>query len=97
MEQLFTPTERTMTAQAANSIKNRFPQYVWGNADIARTTRLDPGVKRPISNACFRKPQWKFPTSLIDPLIWYWTRLDFYNEPGEVPPILCIGVYLGLK
>ena len=34
----------------------------------------------------FRKPQWKFPTSFIDPLIWYWTRLKFYSDPALVPP-----------
>jgi hypothetical protein len=92
LEQLFTPIERTMTAQAANSIKNRFPQYAWENAELARAPLLDPEVKWPIANACFRKPQWKFPTSLIDPLIWYWTRLKFYNEPAEVPPPLHRGV-----
>ena len=36
LEQLFTPGDRVMTAQAANSIKNRFPHYAWENADIAK-------------------------------------------------------------
>ncbi len=29
----------------------------------------------------FRKPQWKFPISLIDPLIWYWQKLGIYEDP----------------
>ena len=31
VEQLFTPTERTMYAQAANAIRLRLPQYPWEN------------------------------------------------------------------
>ena len=31
VEQFFTPTERTMTAQAANAIRVRLPQYSWEN------------------------------------------------------------------
>ncbi len=32
----------------------------------------------------FRKPQWQFPVSLIDPLIWYWAKLGFYDEPDAL-------------
>ena len=28
-----------------------------------------------------QKTQWRFPISLIDPMIWYWTHLGFYEEP----------------
>ncbi len=57
LEQLFTPTQRVMTAHAATSIKNRFPQYAWENVELARAPLLDPNVRWPIANACFRKPQ----------------------------------------
>ena len=92
LEQLFTPTQRVMTAHAATSIKNRFPQYAWENVELARAPLLDPNVRWPIANACFRKPQWKFPVSFIDPLIWYWTHLDFYSDPATVPAPLHRGV-----
>ncbi len=34
--------------------------------------------------ACDFSAQWIFPTSLIDPLIWHWTHLRFYDEPNEL-------------
>ena len=77
LEDSFVPLQRTMTAQAANTIKTRFPEYYWVNADFPVQALLDPKVEWPVTLARFRKPQWRFPTSLIDPLIWYWTHLRF--------------------
>ena len=44
VEEFFVPQQRTMTAHAADSIKARFPQHTWINADLARHTLLDPLV-----------------------------------------------------
>ena len=81
-----------MSAQAADSIKARFPEYAWVNADLPGRTLLDPMFEQPVTLARFRKPQWRLPTSLIDPLIWYWTHLRFYNEPNDLQGILARSV-----
>ncbi len=70
-----------MTALAGQRIKDRFPEYVWGNLDAPKTALLRANTEWPKNLARFRKPQWQFPVSLIDPLIWYWTKLCFDNEP----------------
>ncbi len=40
----------------------------------------------------FKKTQWRFPSSLIDPLIWYWKRLDVYDEPETLEGVHGRGV-----
>jgi hypothetical protein len=70
-----------MTAPAGQRIKDRVPAYVWGNLDAPKTSLLRANTAWPKNLARFRKPQWRFPVSLIDPLIWYWAKLVFYDEP----------------
>ena len=70
-----------MTALAGQRIKDRFPEYVWDNFVGPTTSLLRANTEWPKNLARFRKPQWQFPVSLIDPLIWYWTKLGFYDEP----------------
>ncbi len=78
---MFAPAERCMTALAGQRIKDRLPEYNWTNFEAPRTPLLCPKTEYPKDLARFRKPQWKCPVSLIDPLIWYWTKLAFYDEP----------------
>ena len=84
LDQFFVPLQRTMAAPSVDIMKARFPEYAWVNAALPGRTLLDPSVEWPVTLARFRTPQWRFPTSLIDPLIWYWTHLRFYDEPSEL-------------
>ena len=92
LEAMFAPAERAMSALAGQRIKDRFPEYVWVNFDAPTSALLRAGVEWPMDNACFRKPQWQFPLSLIDPLIWYWTKLRFYDEPTALVGKYAVGV-----
>ena len=84
LEAMFAPAERVMSGLAGHSIKDRFPDYVWVNLEAPRTALLRADTEWPRESACFRKPLWQFPLSLIDPLIWYWTQLRFYVEPDAL-------------
>ncbi len=81
-----------MTAPAANSLKARFPEYAWSNLERPAKPLLDTNIDWPLSLARFKKPQWRFPISLIDPLIWYWKKLTFYDEPETLEGVHGRGV-----
>ena len=65
-------------------MKARLPSYAWVNAALPGRTLLDPSVEWPVTLARYRKPQWRYPISLIDPLTWYWTYLSFYDDPNAL-------------
>ena len=92
LEEMFTPLQRNMTALAANSLKARFPEYAWSNLQRTSKPLLDSNTAWPLGLARFKKPQWMFPISLIDPLIWYWKRLEFYDEPETLEGVHGRGV-----
>ena len=80
LEAMFTPLQRNMTALAANNLKARFPEYAWNNLERPAKPLLGVNIEWPLGLARFKKAQWRFPISLIDPLIWYWKRFKFYDE-----------------
>ena len=81
-----------MTALAANNLKARFPEYAWNNLERPAKPLLGVNTEWPLGLARFKKPQWRFPISLIDPLIWYWKRLQFYDEPETLEGVHGRGV-----
>ena len=92
LEGMFTPLQRSSSALAANSLRARFPEYAWNNLERPSTPSLGANVQWPLVLARFRKPQWRFPISLIDPLIWYWKRLGFYENPESLEGVHGRGV-----
>ncbi len=81
-----------MSALAATNLKARFPEYAWINLERPARPLLGVNTQWPLGLARFRKPQWKFPSSLIDPFIWYWERLKFYDEPETLEGVHGRGV-----
>ena len=75
------PLERNLAAPAADRIKKRFPADAWNNLDLPGTPLISPNIKWPLGLARFRTPQWKYPIAILEPLIWYWTRILFHPEP----------------
>ena len=69
-----------MTAQAGQIVEDRFPEYPCENLEAPRQVILKANTQWPKTLARFRKPQWRLHISHIDPLIWYWTRLCFYDD-----------------
>ncbi len=81
-----------MTALSASNLKARFPEYARSNLERPSKPLLGVNTQWPLGLARFRKPQWRLPIALIDPLIWYWKILEFYDEPATLEGVHGRGV-----